>query len=365
MSLLSYFRHRLSEGSATDSTIEDAVFAAIISMCFKRILCRLRLIPNNRKANRQPITLLLQKAMASHSHAIKTFHTFTERACSVIKLTDSWKKHEMPHELGALVRSIHHLSTINGLQDVVESTSNNEMDPSSKKSLLNGIRKVARYFEVARFLCNIAKKHPSIQQMAVILVKPPSNAFEETPAALCSSTFPSMIARIGSLHDRQWNVNQICHIIGTDEIEAENRYIKQTKKTLSEAKIHAEIQLILYCEINNITLPPRVICASKDACFLCNAFIHTHGRFHTPRCHGRLYPGWRLPPFLESTEITNRFILTLENQIKNSIEAMFSKQRNTAYSYPNESTLLNLPMSASTVSVRNSHEEALHSEDGP
>lgn len=124
-------------------------------MCFKRILCRLLFTNTYRKATRQPITLLLQKAMALRS--VEPFHTFMERSGDVIKFAESWRKQETPDELGSLVRSIYHLSKISGFQDVIESISNKEMDPSSKKSLLNGARKVARYFEVARFLCNLSK----------------------------------------------------------------------------------------------------------------------------------------------------------------------------------------------------------------
>ncbi|PON20204.1 hypothetical protein TGAM01_v210925 [Trichoderma gamsii] len=301
-----------------DSDVEGAVFAAIISMCSKRILCRLRFTNTYRKATRQPITLLLQKAMALRS--VEPFHTFMERSRDVIKFAESWKKQETPDKLGSLVRSIHHLSKTSGFQDVIETISNKEMDPCSRKYLLNGVRKVARYFEAARFLCNLSKKHPSIQRLRFILIKPPLSAFEETPAALCTSTFSSMIARISSLHGLQWNADRICNILGTNEIEASRGFIGQTNKILLEAKIHAEIQLILHCETNKFTLQPRVICASKDACFLCNAFILTHGKLHVPRHHGRLYPAWRLPPVLGTAEIARQFILILENQIRDSIE---------------------------------------------
>ncbi|KAF1937285.1 hypothetical protein EJ02DRAFT_458851 [Clathrospora elynae] len=61
-------------------------------------------------------------------------------------------------------------------------------------------------------------------------------------------------------------------------------------------RIHAEIQLLFYYESNSsILLPPRVICSNKHACFLCNLFIKTHGRFYIRSCHGRLYPRWRIP----------------------------------------------------------------------
>lgn len=75
------------------------------------------------------------------------------------------------------------------------------------------------------------------------------------------------------------------------DIQANLRQKSQCKK-----RIHAEIQLLFHYEQQpQIKLRPRVICSSKNACFLCNTFIRLHNQFYTPKTHGKLYPLWTLP----------------------------------------------------------------------
>ncbi|KAF2844132.1 hypothetical protein T440DRAFT_559783 [Plenodomus tracheiphilus IPT5] len=123
----------------------------------------------------------------------------------------------------------------------------------------------------------------------------------------------------------------------------------QTRRTLSEAKIHAEVQLVYYCELNPSQPPPRIIASSKDACYLCNAFISMHGKMHTSRTHGRLYPGWRLPIVPNLVQLEQRFDEVLAAQIRASVATLVSRGRKTVHSDPNESTLLSLVHSESTM----------------
>lgn len=109
----------------------------------------------------------------------------------------------------------------------------------------------------------------------------------------------------------------------------------------------AEIQFIFHGELQLDVKFPRVICSSKDACLLCGAFISLHGRTYTPRCHGRLYPGWRLPwiPQLMNLQPSlNRFP---ESACNESFGALISTRKRIAYPCPPESTLLTLPTSVS------------------
>jgi hypothetical protein len=157
------------------------------------------------------------------------------------------------------------------------------------------------------------------------------------------------VLRISALHGQRWNVGHVCRLLNVSEVEANDWFAQQTRKTLKDAKIHAEIQLLFYCELEASKLPPRVVCSTKDACFLCNAFIRMHGKIHTPRCHGRLYPGWRLPFSLRLKEIKHRFNRELENHIRNSLTTLLSRQQKTVYPDPNKGTLLTLSVSVSTL----------------
>ena len=60
-------------------------------------------------------------------------------------------------------------------------------------------------------------------------------------------------------------------------------------------KVHAEIQLLFFYELNPERIRPRTICSSKSACYLCDLFFRLHGQYYVPRTHGRLYHRWTVP----------------------------------------------------------------------
>ena len=63
----------------------------------------------------------------------------------------------------------------------------------------------------------------------------------------------------------------------------------------TSVKVHAEIQLLFFYELNTERIRPRTICSSKSACYLCDLFFRLHGQYYVPRTHGRLYHRWSLP----------------------------------------------------------------------
>ncbi|KAI9680528.1 MAG: hypothetical protein M1817_003968 [Caeruleum heppii] len=70
---------------------------------------------------------------------------------------------------------------------------------------------------------------------------------------------------------------------------------KIRSKSRALAIVHAEIQLLVYYELNPLRIQPRVIGVSKAACFLCDLCIQIHARFYIRNTHGKLYKGWTLP----------------------------------------------------------------------
>ena len=60
-------------------------------------------------------------------------------------------------------------------------------------------------------------------------------------------------------------------------------------------KVHAEIQLLFFYELNTDRIRPRTICSSKSACYLCDLFFRLHGQYYVPSTHGRLSHKWTLP----------------------------------------------------------------------
>ena len=322
-------------------------------MCYARILSRLGFAPTSRGTTRLPFNKALQQAMESveqlKGKKFKKLATvFKKTARNVIKLADSWRKYQTVGQLQELVNGIHRLSQVEDIHLLIDAIPDRLMDPSLRQSLLNIINKVSRYREAAKFLYRTAKKFHLVRHMKVILVNLPQEAFYKSSTSEYNPILTSTISRINSKH-HQWNLNDVCRLLKTTEAKANDNFSQETFNTLRNSKIHAEIQLIFYCERNLAILPSRVVCSCKDACYLCNLFIRIHGKMYTPRCHGRLYPRWCLPELPEFNEIKGRFNRTLESDITRSLETLFLRRKQTIYPQPNESTLLTLLLSSSTL----------------
>ena len=59
--------------------------------------------------------------------------------------------------------------------------------------------------------------------------------------------------------------------------------LQRLNDTRSGIKVHAEIKLLFYYEIYPKNAKPRVICANKSACYLCDLFLRVHGHFPGPK----------------------------------------------------------------------------------
>jgi hypothetical protein len=184
--------------------------------------------------------------------------------------------------------------------------------------------------------------------MRLTTIDLPLEACIRTPNVYATTTLESVLTRAQQSF-RKADVPCIHRLIDATNLDVNSRFVSQVTKTLNESKIHAEIQLLYYVEQNSSSLPPHVIASSKDACFLRNAFIHMHGKMHTTRTHGRLYPGWRLPFMPTFVSLEQRFNAVLASQIDASLRRLLSTDQKSVYPDPNESTLLMLPHSASTL----------------
>ncbi|KAJ5115343.1 hypothetical protein NUU61_001102 [Penicillium alfredii] len=335
--------------------LQGRVLMSIISMCSPRVLCRLGL---DRKATKRPIQDLLREAMFSiqqitdqklHSENLSLTSTlFISEAKKVIHLVDRWLKHRTLNELNDLVEGIHHLKqTAPRLQELLNMISNNDMSPSSRSSCLNMIRKVSRYREAARKLYRMAKKFPLVRNMKIQLASLPKKAFEGQTHSNQISNLYSCLSKLG-LAKRQQDIFLLCRNLKIDKDAALARY-EGAQKALLASKIHAEIQIVAFCEIQVQKPFPRVISSSKDACFLCDTFIHVYGRMHTPKTHGRLYPGWRLPSLPGFYALKQIFNERLDERLRRNISLGLAQGKLPVYPTPNESNLLTLSDSSTTI----------------
>jgi hypothetical protein len=329
---------------------------AIVSMCSTRILQRLRLVSSRWSNSKQNINDPLRAAIAYLQHTKKSVLSqhyelslaFVENAKAVIHSCDAWRKHQTLPQLVELVKTIHELNCIGDIGGMLRSIPNQFMDPSTQRSLHNIITKVARYHEISRYLYRMSKKYEAIRSMALDIVQLPESAYSRPVTEYHASTLSPIFTRLGIPHRKQKS-EQIFRLLEVTEQEANAQVAAQTRKTLAEAKIHAEIQLLYHIALNPSKFPPRVIASSKDACFLCNAFITMHGKVHMSRTHGRLYPGWRLPVVPNLASLERRFNAALATEIRASFATLQQRGNKTVYPLPNESTLSTLPHSSSTL----------------
>lgn len=325
------------------STIEDDVFAAITAMCAKRIRDRLHF--HMGKLAEQPLkTTLIQ---ISRSLSISN-RSFAAKLKPLIQEIDSWTRQQTPLRLRVVVDCVHQLSELQDLREMLDSIPNRQMDPSLRNSFWNTIRKVARYRQAAKFLCRSARQFVQVRQMKSSSVSLPQGAFPPVPSQKPDSSLSAAFERVFRTQKDPRDIQYICRLLGIPDEVAENNFGRYRDKATREAKMHAEVQLIFYLETSGSKTLTRVICSSKKACYLCNVFIAVHAKFHTPRSHGRLYPAWRLPLFLQSDKLEALLIQSLEFQINCSIKTLLSKRQRISYPFPNESTVLTLPLSTST-----------------
>ncbi|KAI1212745.1 uncharacterized protein F4807DRAFT_348347 [Annulohypoxylon truncatum] len=357
----------LDQDYVRSACIEIGVFKAIVSMCRARILHRLRL--QGRLMQKMSIkgALLIAFDYLRHveswkirnSELLPVLSLFIERAREVLRLADSWIKHQRDAELEDLVEGIHRLQKADHLEALIKEIPNNVMSPSLRGSLVNMINKVARYREAARFLYRVGKKIPLTRKMRAVIVSGSETEFTRSTSSQYLPSLDTTFSLVKGLKNHNKDLENICHLLNSGEMnesrrltpeDASNQFAAQARKTLREAKIHAEIQLLCYCELN---IPhnrlPRVVCSSKDACWLCNEFILLYEKMHTPNSHGKIYPGWRLP-MLKNADLAERYNMRLQGTLRNSLKTLFTRKKRTVYPDPKESTLLALYLSDSTLS---------------
>ncbi|KAJ5542824.1 hypothetical protein N7535_005248 [Penicillium sp. DV-2018c] len=322
-------------------------------MCSSRITSRLRLTSTKRKTSKSSIKDILQEAIqgTQHIHPEKllrfnlteSLSLFKAESKRVIQSVNQWSNHCVPSRLNDIVEQMYRLNNVHGLQELLQ------LIPSGSPALLNIIQKVSRYKETAKVLHRIAKKFPPVRNIQIHLASLPQEAFDRPHHPAYLPSLPAVLSRLGKINGKQYKISQISNLMRKDKTKTlDNQFSEQTTRILQEGKIHAEIQLIAYCEIQSLPLFPRAIASSKDACFLCHAFIRTHGKMHTSRTHGRLYPSWRLPMLSSLKTLEHRFNEFLVGYARQSIRSR-NKGQMRARPHPNESTLLPILVSASTI----------------
>lgn len=112
-------------------------------------------------------------------------------------------------------------------------------------------------------------------------------------------------------------------------------------RAFSKQYIHAEIQLLVHYELTTLELKPRAIGVSKEACFLCDAFIRAHNCFSVTGAHRQMFPQWTVPDLEEFTTSTIQSFQRVLSQVCEEVkrEYLKSQQKSPWRPFPAQSAI--------------------------
>lgn len=232
------------------------------------------------------------------------------------------------------------------LEDVIESLQDHPMNQNAKYRLHSCLSKVARYRQSAFFLGRMAKKISILTHVTVDHVRLEQAAFQRPSQTSGPSSLGTVLTAIP--HRRGvLNLNAL----PSWAAKSQHQFTTSVRKVLRESKIHAEVQIVVHYEVAGTQVVlPRVIASSKDACYLCHAFISLHGQYSVPASHGKLYTGWRLPSTQHLQALECKMHDFLEQGIQRNVRRFAGVMNKPPMTLPNESTLFPLSVSSSTLS---------------
>ncbi len=227
-------------------------------------------------------------------------------------------------DVGQMIKIARSLDQSPCLSDLV----NNSLDLSlgEKITIRDWVTKLGHYHNACAILVSAARrKRWSIFQNIRV------ESFQILiPESVRSPSAPgSAIPLLKSLRDSP-GMSKVLERFGNSESKACTALLNRLDSTRSGIKIHAEIKLLFYYETYPVSLKPRIICANKSACFLCDLFLRVHGQFQVPMTFGKLNERWIIPDWLSIRSgdlktlrtAVDRFDCALDEQIQRLLKGV-------------------------------------------
>jgi hypothetical protein len=285
---------------------EDSLLREIVTLNRNRILCRLRsrhaiLKCSFSKEKRQRPKVLpkiaeaVTKAKRTHIPTLPgTVLDDLERNIQICEALfarlEAMEKSDVLSETGlCLLIEIVEAARVLSLKSALGKILRSEPDPSTVTGLTTAVIKLGRYSTAASFLVRAAEELSIFAQIEISVIKLTSASDllivepQNFVQGVLNGTFDTLEAEKAAI-----DINS----------RLEQKYPRKfVLSDISSTKfvVHAEIQLLFYYELQPTALPPRLICSSKKACFLCSLFVELYGKFIIPSSHGKLYEKWTLP----------------------------------------------------------------------
>ncbi|KAL1837932.1 hypothetical protein VTJ49DRAFT_3252 [Mycothermus thermophilus] len=356
--------HLSRVGKAEDTRAEERVFAAVADMCQHRILGRIRSKRRRAKSNKRAkqkawLGSLIQRAIQAIGGQgsrrlpktdMNTFKKRTQALLETLELLEKCDEKDVLQHIQTVIRAAHRLHSTGCVADILATIQTGDLNTESTTSISTRVEKLARYWECSAYLVQLASSLGIFQQAEVVSVSLDPQLFvrdtQVPPDCLqrcidrCRSHTAKTFPRIQEIEEKL-NITK-------------SSFMSIVQRLLRESKVHAEVQIVCHYELHPPPIKPRVICSSKDACYLCNLLIQIHGEYHVPRTHSNLYPGWRVLPVPALNRVYAQLNRALEARIRDALPTFMdpSRRRSIISQNPNESALFpNLPPVATTAST--------------
>jgi hypothetical protein len=209
-------------------------------------------------------------------------------------------------------------------------------DPTLEGYLPRAIEKLGHYRAIAKSLAKAVrtKRHSLFKRITVRSIEPPNLLLDNGLLTDAIRNFEAVWSRSAS------KISQDQSKLFYEKTRA--KYHSRILSRLTRWKVHAEIQILFFYEQRPYQPLPRAICASKSACYLCNLFLETHGKFVAPRTHGKIYDRWTLPPQSSLNPETIQRLLPMVHRFNRAVEETTLKALKGEighYAPPNESVV--------------------------
>jgi hypothetical protein len=218
-----------------------------------------------------------------------------------LKILPSLQRNPVAYEITEqIIMQAHNLNQLPGF--TIALTTSSELSPKQRESLEDTVCKLGQYYKASSELVLAARrrKYRIFQKIRVerfqtsVLdnIKQPSESGSALPLIKHLLNLPATSKLLGRFHD--------------SESFADAAILRRLNNSRSGIKVHAEVKLLFFYETHPEITRPRVICASKSACYLCDLFIRLHGEFQTLETFGKFNERWVLPDWLD-TVLSSRF----------------------------------------------------------
>ncbi|PVH69035.1 hypothetical protein DL98DRAFT_627007 [Cadophora sp. DSE1049] len=274
----------------------------IVSADFPRIFKRLRLGPKyNIVASH--IMLLYQTLHNGPNLDIgkQEVESLQEISKSLLGLFQRLKSSPSPQRNPAayeiteqIVKLAYNLNQSPGFTAVL--TTSSKLGPKQRVCLEDTVSKLGQYYKASSELVSAARRRKCRIFQRIRVERFQTSVPDDTKQLSESGSAFPLINHLLNLPA----TSTLLERFHSSESFADAAILRRLNNSRSGIKVHAEIKLLFFYETHPEITRPRLICASKSSCYLCDLFIRLHGKFQTPGTFGKFNERWILPDWLDT-----------------------------------------------------------------